>query len=124
NGINVENISGQGIKGKFENTTYIIGNESLTKERNIKISEQVNAWINEHLANAQTVVLFSDDKKLLAAIAIADQIKPTSQQAVKQLQKAGIRVYMLTGDNEQTAKTVAAQIGIDEYKANVLPADK
>lgn len=73
---------------------------------------------------AQTVVLFCDEKKILAGISIADQIKSNSKQAVQQLQKDDIKVYMLTGDNEQTAKAVADQLGINEYRANVLPADK
>ena len=124
NGIEVENISGQGIEGIFESKTYIIGNALLTKQRNIKISEQANNWIDENLANAQTVVLFSNNEKILAAIAIADQIKSTSKHAVAKLQKDGITVYMLTGDNEQSARAVAEQVGIDEYKANVLPTDK
>ena len=124
NGIAIENISGQGIEGKFEQHTYIIGNELLTKERNIEISAAAKNWVDEHLEVAQTVVLFCDEKRILAAIAIADQIKPTSKQAVQQLQKDGITVYMLTGDNEQTAKAVANQLEIDNYSANVLPADK
>ncbi|RZK56882.1 MAG: copper-translocating P-type ATPase, partial [Pedobacter sp.] len=124
NGVSVENISGQGIEGKFENSSYVIGNEILLKERGIKVAEQAKQWINGHLANAQTVVLFSSDEKLLAAIAIADQIKPTSKPAVGQLQKDGIKVYMLTGDNEQSARAVAQEVGIDDYRANVLPADK
>lgn len=124
NGITIENISGQGIEGKFEQHTYIIGNELLAKERNIEISAAAKNWVDEHLEVAQTVVLFCDEKRILAAIAIADQIKPTSKQAVQQLQKDGITVYMLTGDNEQTAKAVANQLEIDNYSANVLPADK
>lgn len=124
NGIEIENISGQGIEGRFEQEIFTIGNEKLAKERNIEISEQAQQWISQQLAAAQTVVLFSNAKKILAAIAIADQIKETSQQAIKELQKDGIAVYMLTGDNEQTAKAVATQLGINEYRANVLPEDK
>jgi Cu2+-exporting ATPase len=60
----------------------------------------------------------------LAAIAIADQIKPSSQKAINDLHKEGIKVYMLTGDNEQTAKAVADELGIDDYRADVLPAEK
>ncbi|RZK90325.1 MAG: copper-translocating P-type ATPase [Pedobacter sp.] len=124
NGITIENISGQGIEGSFDQSTYIIGNELLAKERNIETLAAAKNWIDKQLEAAQTVVLFCNDKKVIAAIAIADQIKPTSKQAVQQLQKDGITVYMLTGDNEQTAKAVANQLGITEYRANVLPADK
>lgn len=124
NDIAIENISGQGIEGKFEQRTYIIGNELLAKERNIEISAVARKWIDQQLYAAQTVVLFCDEKSVLAAIAIADQIKPTSKQAIQQLQKEGIKVYMLTGDNEQTANAVVKELDIDEYRANVLPADK
>ena len=122
--ITIENISGQGIEGKYEESTYIIGNELLAKERNIEISVAAKNWVEQQLATAQTVVLFCNDQKALAAIAIADQIKATSQQAINQLHQNNIAVYMLTGDNEQTAKAVAKQLGIDEYRANVLPAEK
>ena len=124
NKITIENISGQGIEGRFEQSTYLIGNELLMKERDIEISAEAKNWVDRQLEVAQTVVLYCDEKKVLAAIAIADQIKATSKQAVQQLQKDGIKVYMLTGDNEQTAKAVVNQLGIDDYKANVLPADK
>ncbi len=122
--ITIENISGQGIEGTYENEVYIIGNERLTRERNIELSLAAETWVNEQLNRAQTVVLFSSNKEVLAAVAIADQIKESSGAAITQLQKEGISVYMLTGDNEQTAKAVADELGITHYKASVLPADK
>ena len=70
------------------------------------------------------MVYFTDERSVLAVIAIADKIKPTSRAAVESLQKKGIEVYMLTGDNEQTAKAVARQVGLRHYKAEVLPSDK
>ena len=73
---------------------------------------------------AKTVIYFSDETQTLAAIAIADTIKATSKEAVRQLQHAGIDVYMLTGDNAATAKAIAAQAGIKNFKAEVLPEDK
>lgn len=123
-GITIENISGQGIEGKYDEHTYVIGNELLAKERNIVVSTAAKNWIEQQLQSAQTVALFCNKKSILAAIAIADQIKATSKQAIQQLQKDGIKVYMLTGDNEQTAKAVADEVGVTEFKANVLPADK
>ena len=124
NELSIENISGQGIEGNHENHTYFIGNELLAKERNIIIPEAAKQWTATQLNNAQTVVFFCNETTLLAIIAIADQIKATSQEAIRELQKDGIKVYMLTGDNEQTAKAVATTLGIDEFYANVLPADK
>jgi Cu2+-exporting ATPase len=73
---------------------------------------------------AKTVIFFASSKDILAILAIADRMKATSKQAVENLQKQGIEVYMLTGDNEQTARAVAAQVGLTHYKAEVLPSDK
>lgn len=124
NGIEIENISGQGIEGRYQGKTFTIGNRILTGHRNVQLSQEAEIWIGVHLDKAHTVVLYSDETRLLAAIAIADRIKPTSKAAIDTLHKDGIRVYMLTGDNEQTAKAVADELGIDEYMANVLPAEK
>ena len=76
------------------------------------------------LSQANTVIYFADGKQTLAIIAIADKIKQTSIEAVSQLQAAGIEVYMLTGDNPSTAKAIAEQVGIKNYRAEVLPAHK
>lgn len=122
--LRIENISGQGIRGTYQNKHYFIGNERLMKEKNISAGDTVQLWMSAKLKQANTVVLFGDDKEVLAGIAIADNIKPTSAEAVRQLQNSGIEVYMLTGDNEQTAKAVSEQVGIRHYKANVLPAQK
>lgn len=123
-GLTIENISGEGIKGQYNETTYYIGNQKLITSLNIQTDIQQQQWIDEHLNKAQTVVLYANGKNLLAAIAIADQIKDSSAEAINQLHQQGIKVYMLTGDNEHTAKAVANQLGIDVYKANVLPAEK
>ncbi len=123
-GLEIENLSGQGIEGRYGGKAFTIGNHILTDQRNILLPPEAEIWINRHLDNARTVVLYADETRLLAAIAIADRIKPASETAIETLHKDGIRVYMLTGDNEQTAKAVAAELGIDEYKANVLPAEK
>lgn len=123
-GVVVENISGQGIAGTYRQRQYFIGNERLAQERGISISEEAGDWIRRESEQAHTVVLFCDEAGLLCAIAVADRIKPASVAAIRQLQEHGIEVYMLTGDNEQAAKAVAAQTGIHHYRANVLPAEK
>ena len=122
--INIENKSGQGILGVYQNKKYYVGNLSLINENAVGITDEVNAWVNEKLGEANTVVLFSDEVKVLAAMAISDKIKDSSVDAIRQLRENGIDVYMLTGDNEQTAKAIARQVGIDHYKAGVLPAQK
>lgn len=122
--IKIENISGKGIQGEFQNQKYFVGNGLLMSENSISITPNIQDWITEKQQEANTIVLFSDEQKVLAAIAIADKIKATSKQAIQQLQQNGLTVYMLTGDNEQTAKAVSAQVGITNYKANVLPEQK
>jgi len=120
----VENITGQGIRGTYQDKEYFVGNELLMAQKGITIHPEARAWMTEKLKAANTVILFGCENKLINAIAIADKIKPTSAAAVEELKKMGIEVYMLTGDNEQSAAAVAAQAGITTYRSNVLPADK
>lgn len=122
--IEIENIAGQGIKGRFQQQNYYVGNPQLIREKGIEITDKHQQKIDQKLAQAQTVVLFCSQQKVLAIIGITDQIKSTSAEAIKDLQNANIKVYMLTGDNEQTAKSVANQLHIDNYKAEVLPSQK
>ena len=122
--ISIETITGQGIQGTYQNKIYFIGNELFLKEKNVLLTATTKQWTEKHLQQAATVIFFSDDKKIIAGIAISDKIKATSAEAVKRLKERGIHVYMLTGDNEQTAKAVAKEAGIDHFNANVLPAQK
>jgi Cu2+-exporting ATPase len=119
-----ESITGFGAKGHVVDKLYFVGNAGLLKANNITIPAEFDrsaaAWINE----ARTVIYFADERQALALIAISDKIKETSISAVKDLQGAGIEVYMLTGDNDATAKAIASQAGIAHYKAEVLPAGK
>jgi P-type Cu2+ transporter len=119
-----ESITGKGAKASMQNKTWLVGNQRLLDENNIQtdapLLETAEAWSNE----AKTVIWFADSEKALAVIAIADTIKKTSEAAINRLQKAGIEVYMLTGDNEQTANAIATQAGIKRFKAGVLPEQK
>ena len=119
-----ESITARGVKGRIESKTYIIGNRQLIEESNVSIPKSIADLAYTLQSEAKTVVYFSDSEKVLAVIAIADKIKATSKAAIESLQKKGIDVYMLTGDNEQTAKAVAGQVGLKHYKAEVLPSDK
>lgn len=122
--IAVENISGQGIQGIYNNKNYFIGNLTLIYNKGISISDSVQKEIDQRLQQAHTVVLFADEARVLAIISIADQIKESSKKAIDALHKDNIKVYMLTGDNHQTAKAVAEQMDIEEFKAGVLPSEK
>lgn len=124
NNIQVESITGQGIAGTFDGTKYYIGNLKLISSASISLNPSTKEWVDKRLNDANTVILFSNEQEVLATIAIADKIKQTSIEAISQLQKSGIEVYMLTGDNEQTAQSIARQANIKHFKAGLLPADK
>lgn len=124
NGITIENIEGKGIQGTHNGIVYNIGNFKLITELNIKVSDEAQNWYDKKLTAANTFVFFADATEVLCAIAIADTVKETSAKAVDMLQKLGIEVYMLTGDNEPTAKAVAETVGIKHYRAGVLPQEK
>ncbi len=123
-GVQVENIPGRGIRGTLDNRTWLVGNHRLLEEAGIAMTVDVTDWVTGQLALARTVILFSDEQQVYGGIAIADQIKSTSKSAIDQLHRDGIAVYMLTGDNPQSAKAVAEQLGINHYEAQVLPAEK
>lgn len=119
-----ESITGKGVKAVQQGIQYLIGNKTLMDEYGITVSPdlliQAEGWQEE----AKTVIYFADKKNGLAAIAIADKIKSTSQEAIEKLQNKGIEVYMLTGDNKQTAAAVAKQVGLIHFKAGVMPSEK
>jgi Cu2+-exporting ATPase len=119
-----ESLTARGVTGVINGAHYFIGNRKLVDENAIRIPEDIHNLAAALQAEAKTVVYFADQESVHAVIAIADKIKPTSKAAIKSLQDKGIDVYMLTGDNEQTAKAVATQLGLKHYKADVLPSDK
>lgn len=119
-----ESITGKGVKAHFNDQTYFIGNKLLMEENGVNINPEHAITAQSWQHKAQTVVYFANNTQLLGLIAIADTIKATSASAIKKLQEIGIEVYMLTGDNQQTAAEVAKQVGITKFKAEVLPSDK
>lgn len=119
-----ESITGKGVKAKYNDVSYFIGNKSLITNNGLILTSTQTATTQYWQEQAKTVVFFANNKAVLAMIAIADGIKPTSKQAVSLLQQQGIEVFMLTGDNMQTAAAVAGQVGITQFKAEVLPNDK
>ncbi|MGZ3842371.1 MAG: copper-translocating P-type ATPase [Bdellovibrio sp.] len=118
-----KSIPGKGATGKLEGKEIAVVSPGYLKEKNIDISSREKE-INAFLAQGKTVVYVLQDSKLLGAIAVADIIRPESKQAVARLKKQGVKCMMVTGDNTQVAKWVAAEIGLDEYFAEVLPHQK
>ncbi|MDF2455942.1 MAG: copA [Cytophagaceae bacterium] len=121
---NFESITGKGIVAVYNNSEYAAGNAALLSDKNIELPVSLQQKISQWQEEAKTVIFFCKDKEVAAVYAIADEIKKTSKEAVKEFQRLGIEVYMQTGDNTRTAKAVAAQVGIAHYQAEVLPADK
>ena len=121
---NFDSITGKGAKADHNNETYFVGNKKLMTENNISIPTQLQEQADEWGKQSKTVIWFSDSKQALSVVAISDKIKETSVQAIKEMQDMGIDLYMLTGDNEATAKAIAEQTGIKHYKAEVLPQHK
>ncbi|MBS1748980.1 MAG: copper-translocating P-type ATPase [Bacteroidetes bacterium] len=119
-----ESITGEGIAVKHNGNSYLVGSPKMMSSHRIQISEELKRQSEQWSQQAYTVIWFSDLENALAAIAIADKIKDTSIEAVKKLQALGIEVYMLTGDNERTAKAVSEKTGIKNYKAETLPSHK
>lgn len=128
--INIEKVTeftaifGKGITGALHGKKYYAGNEILMEEQGIVVSEQVRSQIYAFSKEGKTPLLFADETKIIGIISVADVVKPTSQEAVRQFREAGIHVIMLTGDNEVTARAIKEQVGIDEIIAGVLPTQK
>lgn len=119
-----ESLTAKGVKAKYLDTIYYAGNAKLIKEKNVIIDTHFSELSSRLQSEAKTVVFFADQNKVHAVLAFADKVKPTSASAIMSLQRKGIEVYMLTGDNQETAKAVARQVGLKNYQAEVLPADK
>ncbi|WP_336837521.1 heavy metal translocating P-type ATPase [Sphingobacterium siyangense] len=120
----IESITGKGVKGSEGIETYYVGNRRLLDENKITISTELMEHATQWGNQSKTVIWFANSHTALAVIAIADRIKETSVRAIKKIQAMGIELYMLTGDNEATARAIAAETGLQHYKAEVLPEHK
>lgn len=119
-----QSITGKGVTAVYRNKNYTIGNTTLLTEKGILLTTETTRTIQHLQQQAKTVVVFAEEKAVVAVIAIADSIKSNSKTAIHNLQQQGIEVYMLTGDNQQTAAAIAREAGIAQFKAEVLPAGK
>ncbi|MBM3232124.1 copper-translocating P-type ATPase [Candidatus Pacearchaeota archaeon] len=116
-------VRGKGVIGKIGSKEIAIGNRALMNDRKIKYSD-FNSQIETFENSGKTVMIVSEDKKVIGVIAVADAVKDDSVEAIQRLNSLGYRTVMLTGDNERTARAIASQVGIKEVIANVLPEDK
>ncbi|MFP5079733.1 heavy metal translocating P-type ATPase [Pedobacter sp. JCM 36344] len=119
-----ESLTGKGVQAVYEGQTYRAGSHKILTDQQIDVPGDLKQQVLALQEQAKTVIYFTDQTNVLAIVAITDQIKENSANAVNELKSQGIVVYMLTGDNQQTAAAVAAQAGITNFKAEVLPTDK
>lgn len=119
-----QNLSGKGLEASFENDSkIIIGNERILIDYSVEVGDYKKEA--DRLANeAKTPMYVAIDGILVGIIGVADTIKDTSVEAIKQIKKLGIKVYMLTGDNKLTAEHIGKQVQVDKVVAEVLPGDK
>lgn len=117
-------LPGRGVTGVIAGQKYYFGNRRLMLETLGKDKLDNEVALNDLEKQGKTVMLLADNKRVLGAIAVADTIKPSSVAAVKQLKSLGLDIWMITGDNSKTAQAIAAQVGITQVLAEVLPEQK
>ena len=116
-----EGIQGKGLKGVIDGTEYFVGNAKLISDLGISFD---TTKLDEFTSQGKTPVILSTKEKVLGFVMVADEIKAESVESVKNLHALGIKIVMLTGDDEKAAKYIASLVGIDDVIAHVLPQDK
>lgn len=122
--VSVEQVSGKGIEGTYEDKTYYIGNEQYISSKGISISQELQEKIEEELNAAHTISIIADEKEAYGVVGITDKLKSTSKEAISTLKSMGIDVAIYTGDNEKVAAALAGELGIKNFKGGVLPEEK
>ena len=120
---NFESLNGRGVKGDLDGVTYYVGNHRLIEELKV-CSPAVEEVLDRLEDEAKTAVVLSSSTMALAVLAVADTVRDSSRAAVADLKTLGVEPIMLTGDNDKTAKAVAALVGISDARGNLLPDDK
>lgn len=116
-------VTGKGVQGKVSNKLVALGNAAMMADLSADISA-LQTQADELRSEGKTAMFIAINGKLAGLVAVADPIKPTTADAIKRLHQSGLKIIMATGDNERTAKAVAAKLGIDEVRADVMPEDK
>lgn len=121
---NFESVTGKGVKGIINQEPIILGNAKLLEQEEIQDFSTIEQQVISEQKQGKTVSYIAIGKKVVGYITITDAIKKTSFEAIKELKRQGVEVVMLTGDNENTAKAVAAELNLTDFKASCLPQDK
>lgn len=117
-----KSVEGQGLQATYNNDTFMIGNKKNLK--NVHVEPEIEAKLEEFAREGKTPLVVVKNNELISIICLKDEIKPNSKLAVSELQKMGIKVVMLTGDNVATANKIASEVGITEVISEVMPIDK
>ncbi len=121
---NFEALAGRGVKGDIARKHYVVGTSRLMEEIKTEFPDDLKAKADALYDQGKTLAFVSINGKVAGIIAAADQIKDNAPKAIKKLRDMGLKVVMITGDNRRTAEAIAKQVGIDDYRAEVLPEDK
>jgi len=118
-----EALPGMGIRGRLHNRTILLGNRNWFEENHFNL-EKLNPVLDRLANEGKTSILVAEEQNIQGIIAIADTIQEDSAQAISRLKKLGMKVFMLTGDNQKVAQAVAEKVGVDEFYAEVRPEQK
>ena len=119
-----ESVTGKGVQAMSDGKRIGLGNQKLVDDFKATIDDETKKRVEEWQLTGQTVMFLMVGNKVEGVVSVSDKIKESSAKAIKELQKTGIKVHMLTGDNQLTAKAVADELGLDGYMADCLPEDK
>ncbi|WP_323676485.1 cation-translocating P-type ATPase [Halorubellus sp. PRR65] len=117
-------VVGKGVVAQYGGREIVVGNRALLDERGIDLPDDVAAYVRGREERGETAVHVVRDGVVVGAIALRDELREAAPSVIAQLQDVGIETVMLTGDNERTARAVAEEVGIDDYRAELLPEDK
>jgi Cu+-exporting ATPase len=120
---NFQSVTGKGTKANVKDKKVAVGNHALMDDLNVDLGP-VKSEVEALQNSGQTVMFVSVDEKLFGFLGVMDPIKETSLEAIKSLKKLNIKIVMITGDNQKTAKVVAEKVGVDEFQADILPQKK
>ncbi len=115
---------GKGIEADINGITYFLGNKRLIESQKIQLNDDFLIKEKEFLNQSKTVVYLADEKEVIALISIMDKIKSNALETIRQIQKQNIEVVIISGDNTHVTSSIAKQLGIDRFYAEVLPIDK
>jgi P-type Cu+ transporter len=122
--IDFQSVTGGGVSGKVEGKAILVGKEKFLADSNVRFPEVLTKEARRLQEKAETTVWLAVNGDAAGVLGIADPIKATTREAVRELHKLGLTIIMCTGDNERTAESVARELGIDEFKAEVMPDEK